>query len=129
MSKYYYPALFMIEEVGYSVIVPDLPGCFTQGDTIEEAAEMAKEAMGLYLEDTPEEEYAKPSKPQDIELEDNQFVMMVEFDKIAYDKKFNSKAVKKTLTIPMWLNTLAEKNHINFSSILQSALKAHLGVE
>ena len=52
-------------------------------------------------------------------------------DKIeeAYDKKFNSKAVKKTLTIPMWLNTLAEKNHINFSSILQSALKAHLGVE
>ena len=37
MSKYYYPAIFMIEEVGYSVIVPDLPGCFTQGDTIEEA--------------------------------------------------------------------------------------------
>lgn len=124
MSKYYYPAIFMIEEVGYSVIVPDLPGCFTQGDTIEEAAEMAKEAMGLYLEDTPEEEYAKPSKPQDIELEDNQFVMMVEFDKIAYDKKFNSKAVKKTLTIPMWLNTLAEKKSYKFFINIAVSIKS-----
>lgn len=129
MAKYFYPAIFETEDVGYSVYVPDLEGCYSQGETLEEAVSMIKDAIGLYLDGMQEGKYIKASNPKDISVEDNQFVMMVEFDKIEYDKKYNTKAVKKTLTIPSWLNELAEENHINFSSVLQSALKEKLQVQ
>ena len=66
--------------------------------------------------------------PNAIKLEGNQFVMMVAFDKLAYDKKYNAKAVKKTLSIPAWLNNLAKENDINFSNLLQRALMNELGL-
>jgi hypothetical protein len=54
--------------------------------------------------------------------------MMVPFDKLAYDKKYNSKSVKKTLSIPAWLNAMALKKNLNFSNILQNALMRELNV-
>ncbi|WP_084277006.1 type II toxin-antitoxin system HicB family antitoxin [Anaerovibrio sp. RM50] len=103
-NNYYYPAIFQPEDIGFSVSVPDLPGCFTQGDTLDEALEMAQEAIGIMLEDIPEKDYPTASNPAKLVTEGDQFVMMVHFDKLAYDKKYNSKAVKKTLSIPAWLN-------------------------
>ena len=128
MKKYFYPVIFEPEEVGVSVYVPDLPGCFTQGDSLEEALEYVQDAIGLYLEDINPEDYPKASVPNGLELEGQQFVMMVAFDKLAYDRKYNSKAVKKTLSIPAWLNSMAQERNINFSNLLQKALLQELGV-
>ena len=126
--KYFYPAIFQPEDTGFSVIVPDIPGCITQGDTMTEALDMVQEAIGLMLEDIPVKDYPKPTLPQDITAENGQFIMMVAFDKLAYDKKYNSKSVKKTLSIPAWLNALALEKNINFSNVLQNALAHELGV-
>ena len=95
---------------------------------MEEALEMVHEVIGLMLEGKKPEEYPQASKPNEINLEGNQFVMMVAFDKLAYDKKYNAKAVKKTLSIPAWLNNLAIDNDINFSNLLQRALINELGL-
>ena len=116
-KKYFYPVIFEPEEVGVSVYVPDIPGCNTQGDSLEEALEMVQEVIGLMLEGKKPEEYPQASKPNEINLEGSQFVMMVAFDKLAYDKKYNAKAVKKTLSIPAWVNNLAIDNDINFSNL------------
>ncbi len=126
MNKIYYPVVFLKDNQGYSCRVPDLPGCFSCGDTIEEANESVTDAIGLYLDDT---DAPAPSEPQTITLENGEFVMLVAFDKLAYAKKHDTKSVKKNLTIPSWLNHLAEERHINFSSVLQSALKKELGIE
>lgn len=125
---YFYPAIFQVEEDGYSVFVPDIPGCMTQGDTMEEALAMVQEAIGLMLEDVAPADYPAASLPQDLVLEKDQFALMVPFDKLAYDKKYNAKAVKKTLSVPKWLDTLATERNVNFSNILQNALMHELGV-
>jgi predicted RNase H-like HicB family nuclease len=125
MEKLFFPAIFQEEdEGGYSIFFPDIDGCFTQGENMEEAYEMAFDALGLslsYLEDN-QLSIPKPSKPHDIELKINQFIVVVQFDMLSYKKKIDSRAVKKTLTIPSWLNELAVAQNINFSQVLQEAL-------
>lgn len=125
MKKLFYPAVFEKEEDGrYFVYFPDLEGCNTQGDTIEEAYEMAFDAMGLVLSYRNDNnlQIPQPSQPESIELEKNQVVVVVQFDMMEYLKKHESKAVKKTLTIPSWLNEAAIEQNINFSQALQEAL-------
>ncbi len=128
--KIYYPSVFQREEKGYSVWVPDIPGCVSQGDTFEEAAECIAEAIGACLETFADNhlDIPKPSSPEKIETTDGQFVSMVAFDPAVYDAKYSTKATKKTLTIPTWLNTIAEKNNVNFSAVLQAALIEKLGL-
>ena len=128
MKKYFYPVIFEPEEVGVSVYVPDIPGCFTQGDSLEEALDNVQEVIGLMLEDKSPNEYPEPSKPNDIKLENEQFIMLVAFDKLAYDRKYNAKAVKKTLSVPAWLNNMALERNLNFSNLLQRALMSELGL-
>ncbi len=126
---YYYPAVFTQEEVGFSVRFPDLPGCFTEGDTIEEAYKMSTSAIGLYAQNEEGEfVFPKASAPNDIELDKNEFLMLIEFNLVEYLKNNSTKSVKKTLTIPSWLNKLAEQNNVNFSNVLQNALKEYLNV-
>ena len=130
MNKYIYPAVFEKEIDGYSVFFPDLTGCQTQGDSLEEALAMAKDALALYIFDIEEEhlEIPTPSNPTTIKLEKNQFISIIDFDMIEYRKKYDNKSVKKTLSIPNWLNSLAEEHNINFSQLLQKALKEQLNV-
>ena len=126
---YYYPAIFTAEDVGFSVRFPDLPGCFTEGDTIEETYKMAASAIGLYAQNEDGEfEFPKASAPKDIELDKDEFLVLIEFDLVEYLKNTSDKAVKKTLTIPSWLNNLAEQNNVNVSNVLQNALKDYLNV-
>ena len=80
------------------------------------------------LEDKSPEEYPEPSKPNKVKLDEGQFVMLVAFDKLAYDRKYNAKAVKKTLSIPAWLNNMALERNVNFSNLLQRALMSELGL-
>ena len=123
--KYFYPVVFHPEEEGgYSVWVPDLPGCCSQGEDISEAVAMIQEAMDLYLEFSFDEGQPAnmPSNPKEIAVEGDEFVVMVECDLLSYQKKYNNKAIKKTLTIPAWLNEIAESRNVNFSATLQDAL-------
>lgn len=132
MNKYIYPALFELgEDRGYTVTFPDIPGCITEGLTIEQAFQMAKEALELYMYNIEDdgEEIPVPSLPSDIKIpEKNAFVSLVEAWMPPVRDEMENRAVKKTLTIPKWLNDAAEEKQVNFSQVLQTALKSHLGI-
>lgn len=125
MAKYAYPAIFTPEEDGtYSIDFPDLEGCYTCGDSIEEGLEMAEDALALVLYGYEKDgrEIPAPSVPSALTLSGNEFVNYVACDTMAYRKMYNNKAVKKTLTIPEWLNEAASAMGLNFSQVLQEAL-------
>ena len=127
-TKYVYPAIFTPEDVGFSVRFPDIDGCFTSGETLEEAMSMAQDALCLMIYDMEEsqEEIPAASDVRGIGFEEGEFVSLVACDTLEYRRYYNNKAVKKTLSIPAWLNTMAEREDINFSSVLQKALKEEL---
>lgn len=131
MPKYVYPAIFAPEEEGgYSISFPDLENCFTQADSLEEGIKMASDVLCLMLYDMEENKRSIPkaSNIRDVATSGDEFTTLINCDTIEYRKFFNSKAVKKTLTIPAWLNTMAEQEEINFSAVLQKALKAELNI-
>ena len=131
-----YPACFYKEEDGYSVIFPDLNYLATQGDSLEDAMEIAIECLTAYLHSckTDGEAVPAPSNLTDInpvevskevspdEPVGESFVNMVSVDVEAYAKAHFEKSVRKTLTIPAWLNAAALEQGINFSQTLQEAL-------
>lgn len=121
-----YPAVFHAEEGGYWVEFPDLPGCVTEGNSIAEAVAEASSALGGYLCSLMDRslEMPTPSDLRALSAEGDDFVSIVAADPLAFQKR--TKSVKKTLTIPEWLNNEAEKRHINFSSVLQQALISQL---
>lgn len=132
--KYIYPVcIYPGDNSGYTVIVPDLPGCVTEGETIAEALEQAVDAASGWVLDELEEgrNAPEPSKPEDTKAEEYEggIVSVIMLDIDAYAEKYGNKAVRKNCTIPAWLNTAAEKAHLNFSQILQTALqeRLHLG--
>lgn len=123
-----YPAIFTFEDNQYWVEFVDLKGCYSDGDTLAEAMENSKEAMGLFLEDL--KEYPECTTDiKNIKLEKNQIVSFVNVNLSEHKKKYENKSVKKTLSIPAWLNTVAEKENINFSQILQKALIETLNID
>ena len=128
MGKYVYPVILTPEEEGYFVNFPDIESCYTQGDNLADALEMAKDVLALRLCAYENEKRSIPqaSLKQNFILEENQIISLVSADTMEYRKMWDNKAIKKTLTIPAWLNTLAEKSEINFSAILQKALKDEL---
>ena len=119
--KIAYPAIMHEEDGRCWVEFPDLEGCFSDGDTVAEAAVNAQEALGAYLCSLLERgiDVPAPSDFHEMTVEDG-FLTLVATDPTKYRR--STKAVKKTLTIPEWLNTEAEKRHVNFSSVLQQAL-------
>ncbi len=132
MNKLFYPAIFhTAEEGGFWVTFPDIPECMTQGDDMQQAYEMAVDALGLALSSRKEEkqEIPIPSAPFQITTSANEYCVVIEFDMLAYQKRTNSKAVKKTLTIQEWLNEEATALGINFSQVLQEALIQKIGVK
>ncbi len=125
MSRYAYPAVFTGEEKGqFSVNFPDLEGCYTCGDDLKDALMMAEDVLAFVLYDYEREgrKIPEPSKPENIELENGEFVNFIACDTMEYRKRHNNRAVKKTLTIPEWLNEAAASKGLNFSQVLQEAL-------
>lgn len=123
-----YPVIFTFDGKYYNVDFIDLKGCSTYGNSIQNAYYMAQDAMGLYLDELTK--FPNPTLDiSNIKLEKNQFITFVSIDMDEYRKKHNNRSIKKTLTIPVWLNTIAEKNNINFSQVLQEALKEKLGID
>lgn len=136
-----YPACFFREENGYSVIFPDLNHLATCGETLDEALAMAVDCLAGYLywlkkdgeiapEPSPMDKVNLSDIASELEIEvEEAFVNMITVDVDEYAKTHFEKSVKKTLTIPAWLNNAALEQNINFSQVLQDALKAklHLG--
>ena len=134
--NYVYPAVFYEEEGKISAIFPDLGNLATFGDNVADAMHMAQDACGLYLftalrdgEPLPApsalSEISSAAILEELEMEsavDSAFVNMVLVDMTEYARQRSDRAVKKTLSIPMWLNTLCEEKSINFSKVLQDAL-------
>ena len=132
-----YPACFYKEKTGgYSVIFPDLDHLATCGDTLEEAFAMAVDCLAGYLynarqmgETVPEPSPLDRIDP-DVEYDEYEevFINLVTVDVAEYAKRHFERSVKKTLTIPKWLNDKAEREQINFSQLLQAALRQKLGL-
>ena len=130
--KYAYTAIFLPEESGlYSVNFPDLQGCYTTGDDVPDAIDMAQDALclKLYWLEKNGEPIPEASKPQDIKTSGDQFSSIITADTDLYRRFYEKKSIKKTLTIPMWLNERAEQENVNFSGVLQAALKELLHVQ
>lgn len=129
-DNYIYPAVFDYAEDGISIEFPDLPGCLPCADTVEEAVKNAKEALMLHLYGMEEdnEEIPEPTPINKITAEKNQAIILVDVFMPPFREKQHTKFVKKTLSIPSWLNAEAEHCGINFSAVLQEALKERLNV-
>lgn len=124
--KYIYPAVFTREEDGsFSINFPDIPSCYTQGDNMQDGMEMAEDvlALTLYGYETESKEVPEPSDIKTVKTGEREFVSLIMCDTIEYRKMHNNKAVKKTLTIPEWLNEEATRANLNFSQVLQEALQ------
>lgn len=130
-NRYIYPAVFSYDSDGISISFPDLPGCITCGFTDEEAYKNANEALSLHLYGMEEDSDILPdaSSIKNIHVEENECVCLIEVWMIPIRDEMQNKAVKKTLTIPKWLDDLALDKKVNYSMILQNGLKSYLGVE
>ena len=127
---YQYPAIFDIADDGISIFFPDLPGCLPCADNMQDAFKNAKEALHLHLYGMEEDDEAIPasSDPAAIKLKQNQTLAMSEAWMPPFREKMANRAMKKTVTIPRWLNKKKEKEKVNYSHLLQNALKEYLGV-
>lgn len=129
MNKLFYPAIFHEEGEGFWVSFPDFPECLTEGEDMDDAYRMAVDALGLAITSRKAEKMSipTPTRPKDIVNQEG-ILVIVEFDMLEYNRKHNSKAVKKTLSIPEWLNEEALAMGVNFSQVLQEALMVKLKI-
>lgn len=131
-DRYSYPCIITLDKEDgiYYVNFPDLEDCFTDGDTLEEALYNAQDVLGLVL-------YSKEENGIEINPPKNDFIATKENQALSYVSvwmplvrdEIENKSVKKTITIPKWLNDLAEDKGVNFSRLLQVSLKKYLGVD
>ena len=127
--KYGYPVIFEeAEEGGYNVKVPDIPGTFTCGDDMADAIYMAEDVIAMMLADYEDEKKTVPVPSKIENIKTDGIVSLVVADTDEWRKLVDNRAVKKTLSIPGWLNAKAEKAALNFSQVLQEALCSKLGV-
>ena len=126
-----YRAVFKNEDGKISVVFPELPGCVSQGDSIEDAIFMARDALGVYLSNKIERDEKFPPSSHSLDCDsvcgNNEFAQFVDVDLKDYVIKIQSrKPIKKTLNIPEWLNVIVEKYDINYSNLFKKALIHHL---
>jgi len=128
MKKYFYPAKFSKEGKAYNVSFIDFDNIFTFGIGFEDAYLMAQDALYNML---PEYKNNLPEPTFDymnIDVQEHEFVTMVELDVEEHEKKISSKTVNTTVTMPEWLKKLADTKGLNYSKILQDGLKKELNL-
>lgn len=122
-----YPAIFKHGDTAITVTFPDIPEAITQGKDLNEAYQMAIEVLGFALEDY--QEYPQASSTSQVQADNpDAEVALISIDMNAYLRKYHSKKVRKNVTIPEWLNNLAEEKKLNFSQVLTEALESKLQV-
>lgn len=144
--KVIYPVCIFQTKEEFMAFVPDLNTNNTYGKTLEEALYMAEDLIAGYiledLENVSKNEIPKQSRIDNIDIKEVQkyweiededvissFKTLVVVDLDEFAQKWGNKSVRKNLTIPQWLNTRAEALNINFSQVLQEALKSKLGID
>lgn len=127
-DNYEFVAIFGYADDGISISFPDLPGCLSCADTTEEGLKNAEEALGLVLVhyEREGEEIPEATPIEKIKCEENEKAFLVNVWMPLARSEVQDVNVKKTLTIPKWLNDLAEAKHVNFSKVLKAALKDYL---
>lgn len=131
MKNYYsYPAIFYFDPDGISIEFPDLPGCLPCAFSEEEAFRNAREAMGLHLYgmEQDHDEIPVPTPVSQVQADEGGIVTMIDVFMPAVRERLNNKSVNRTVTLPAWLNAAALERNINFSQVLQDALKAQIGM-
>lgn len=125
-----YPAFFYPIPYGYSVVFPDL-NLATEGKTYDEAVAMAIECLAAHLDTSRRnnEEVPDPSAPEQLKPDEDGTLVVISFDFDNYVKTHFEKPVKKTLSIPKWLDEMAKARGIKMSKLLQKALKQELKIE
>ncbi|MBR1821141.1 MAG: type II toxin-antitoxin system HicB family antitoxin [Clostridia bacterium] len=123
-----YTAVLSRSDDGYDVGFPDVPGCITYGDTIEEAIHMAKDALGGCLCAYEDEGVPLPDPrlPDQVPLNEGEFAVMVDIDTAEYRRQTDTRAVRKNVSLPAWMAYQAEQRGINCSQLLQDALRQAL---
>ena len=123
-DTYLFPAILSYDDDGISIEFPDLPGCLPCADTTEEAVANARDAMALHLwsMEKDNEPIPSPTGVMDLKLQANEIPLMVDAFMPPVREKQNNRYVKKTLSIPAWLNAEAERRGVNFSHLLQTSL-------
>lgn len=130
-DRYSFIAIVYTDDDGVSVEFPDLPGCLPCAESIDEAVDNAREALGLHLWGMEQdgENIPKPSTIKDIQIEDGGVPMLVDVFMPPFRDKLTNRFVKKTLSLPAWLADLADKDGVNCSKVFQAALIDYLGVK
>ena len=128
--KYVYPAILTPDDGGFCVVFPDIRRGATQGDNMVDAMEMAEDFLCSVLYDIENEkaEIPRPSEIKTLKASPDDIITLIAADTDEYRRYTENKVVKKTLTIPSWLNARAERAMINFSQTLQRALKEELKI-
>jgi predicted RNase H-like HicB family nuclease len=126
--KYVYPAILYSDDSKIGVTVPDLPGCHTFGDDKADALFMAKDAVEMWLWSAENNSTPIPSASEALPLEPGETLTLIAADTDEYRQANETRAIKKTLSIPSWLNYQAEKANAPFSQILQQGLKEYLRI-
>ncbi len=131
VDRYIYTAIISPpEQEGweYCIVFPDLDVA-TQGETLPEALDMAKELLELtiYSLEMDGEQIPETSSPEDIKIDKpGSFMTLVSVNMPLVRTEMDLQYIKKTVTLPKWLNDLAEEANINFSKTLQAAIKLKL---
>lgn len=129
-DRYFYPAIFTYEpEQEIAVVFPDLD-CATSGVNDDDAFLSARELLGCVLFGLEEDGEAipKPTPLHDVKIESNESVVLVDVYMPSIRERMNNRSVNRTITLPAWLNAVALENNVNFSQVLQDALKERLHV-
>jgi len=130
-ETFIYPAI--IKKLGdkdYNIRFKDFENIITYGESIDEAYDMAEDALKLEIFDLYSDKLEIPIATDitDIEVKSDETLILVKVNMKNILKQYDNKAIKKTLTIPSWLNKLAEEKKVNFSQVLQDALKKILDI-
>ncbi|KAA8673377.1 type II toxin-antitoxin system HicB family antitoxin [Clostridium sp. HV4-5-A1G] len=127
---YVYPSILTQYKDNIGITFPDLPGCVSDADTMENAIKNAKEVLALHLFGMEEDniEIPDPSPINKLKLDENDIPLLVDVYMPLYREAIQNTSVKTTVTMPQWLKTMAEENNINFSQVIQVALKQKLNI-
>lgn len=129
-ERYCFPAVFSYEEgQEISVFFPDLDVA-TSGVNDDDALLSARELLGcvLYGLEEDEEEIPVPTPLADVRVGDNERSVLIDVYMPSIRMAHVNRSVNRTVTLPAWLNAAALERNVNFSQVLQEALKDLLGI-
>lgn len=130
-NRYIFPGVIKIVKGAYEVSFPDIENCFTFGENLEDALDSARDVLELCLYDMEQDNIDIPeaSNIQNIKLDKNESIAWINIWMIPVRDRMENRSIKKTLTIPKWINDIGIENNLNFSQILQAAIKEKFGIK